>query len=232
MGDVKLLDERDPENGKPGPVTTLLLRWSEGDPAALSALVPLVYDELRALARRQLRGERSNHTLEATALVHEAFLRLGDRVLVNWNSREHFLRLVAQVMRRVLVDHARARNAQKRGAGAQHLQLEVLLQAHGGTHGLFTGPDPQSNSMMNQPDIHLESPGMPAASQIEAIDAALTLLESLDAQQARIVELRFFGGLTIDEVAQVTELSPATVKREWAFARAWLQRELTPCGPP
>jgi RNA polymerase sigma factor (sigma-70 family) len=223
LDDIRLFDDAGPDDGKPGHVTTLLMRWSAGDAAALSVLVPLVYEELRAKARRLLRRERSDHTLEATALVHEAFLRLGDSAQANWNNREHFLRLAAHVMRRVLVDHARARGAQKRGAGAQRVSFDGLLQDQVSTHDLST--DSRSGAGSAHPPI--EVLGISDTDNLEAIDVALTALEAIDARQVKIVELRFFGGLTIEETARVLDLSPATVKREWAFARAWLQRELT-----
>lgn len=223
MDDIKLFDEADPANDKPGHVTTLLMRWNAGDAAALTVLVPLVYDELRAQARKLLRRERSNHTLEATALVHEAFLRLGDGAQARWNNREHFLRLAAHVMRRVLVDHARAHGALKRGAGMQHVRFDGLLQDQVSTHDLST--DNHSDAAIPHPPIEIL--GVSDTDNLEAIDIALTALEAIDARQAKIVELRFFGGLTIEETARVVDLSPATVKREWAFARAWLQRELT-----
>ena len=192
-------------NNKPaGEVTQLLLRWRAGDEAALPALLPLVYEELRSLARRHLRHERGSHTLQRTALVHEAFLRIVDQKQVDWESRTQFYGIASQMMRRVLVDHARRRSAAKRGDGAPHVDLDVVLQDEGA--GL--------------------PPGRQAEIDFAAIDDALKRLEALDPQQGKLVELRFFGGLSIKETADVIGVSPATVKREWAIARAWLQREI------
>ena len=192
-------------NNKPaGEVTQLLLRWRAGDEAALAALLPLVYEELRSLARRHLRHERGSHTLQRTALVHEAFLRIVDQKQVDWESRTQFYGIASQMMRRVLVDHARRRSAAKRGDGAPHVDLDVVLQDEGA--GL--------------------PPGRQAEIDFAAIDDALKRLEARDPQQGKLVELRFFGGLSIKETADVIGVSPATVKREWAIARAWLQREI------
>ena len=192
-------------NNKPaGEVTQLLLRWRAGDEAALAALLPLVYEELRSLARRHLRHERGSHTLQRTALVHEAFLRIVDQKQVDWESRTQFYGIASQMMRRVLVDHARRRSAAKRGDGAPHVDLDVVLQDEGA--GL--------------------PPGRQGEIDFAAIDDALKRLEALDPQQGKLVELRFFGGLSIKETADVIGVSPATVKREWAIARAWLQREI------
>jgi RNA polymerase sigma factor (TIGR02999 family) len=192
-------------NNKPaGEVTQLLLRWRAGDEAALAALLPLVYEELRSLARRHLRHERGSHTLQRTALVHEAFLRIVDQQRVDWESRTQFYGIASQMMRRVLVDHARRRSAAKRGDGAAHVDLDAVLQDEGE-----------------------DLPAVPEAEiDFAAIDAALKRLEALDPQQGRLVELRFFGGLSIKETADVIGVSPATVKREWAIARAWLQRAI------
>jgi RNA polymerase sigma factor (TIGR02999 family) len=192
-------------NNKPaGEVTQLLLRWRAGDEAALAALLPLVYEELRSLARRHLRHERGSHTLQRTALVHEAFLRIVDQKQVDWESRTQFYGIASQMMRRVLVDHARRRSAAKRGDGAPHVDLDAVLQDEG-------------------EDL---PPGRQAEIDFAAIDDALKRLEALDPQQGKLVELRFFGGLSIKETADVIGVSPATVKREWAIARAWLQREI------
>jgi RNA polymerase sigma factor (TIGR02999 family) len=193
-------------NNQPaGEVTQLLLRWRAGDEAALTALLPLVYEELRSLARRHLRHERGSHTLQRTALVHEAFLRIVDQKQVDWESRTQFYGIASQMMRRVLVDYARRRSAVKRGDGAQHVDLDAILQ----------------DESEDLPPLH------EAEIDFAAIDAALKRLEALDPQQGRLVELRFFGGLSIKETADVIGVSPATVKREWAIARAWLQREIT-----
>jgi RNA polymerase sigma factor (TIGR02999 family) len=188
-----------------GEVTQLLLRWRAGDEAALAALLPLVYEELRTLARRHLRHERGSHTLQRTALVHEAFLRIVDQKQVDWESRTQFYGIASQMMRRVLVDHARRRSAAKRGDGAPHVDLDAWLQEDG-------------------EDL---PPSQETEIDFAAIDAALKRLEALDPQQGKLVELRFFGGLSIKETADVIGVSPATVKREWAIARAWLQREIT-----
>jgi RNA polymerase sigma factor (TIGR02999 family) len=192
-------------NHPAGEVTQLLLRWRAGDQAALTALLPLVYEELRALARRHLRHERGSHTLQRTALVHEAFLRMVEQKEVDWESRTQFYGIASQMMRRVLVDYARRRSAVKRGDGAQHVDLDAVLQDEGD-------------------DL---PPAQEPAIDFAAIDDALKRLEALDPKQGRLVELRFFGGLSIKETADVIGMSPATVKREWAIARAWLQREIT-----
>jgi RNA polymerase sigma factor (TIGR02999 family) len=178
-------------------VSRLLLNWGQGDEAAREALIPLVYDELRRLARRHLRRERPDHTLQSAALVNEAYLRLIRQDQPQWQNRAHFFGVAAQLMRHILVDHARHRVAAKRGAGAPRLTLdpEVAL--------------PQEREV-----------------NLVALDDALNQLAVLDLQQSRVVELRFFGGLSIEETSVVLGISPATVKREWATARAWLQREM------
>ncbi|MBM3804778.1 MAG: sigma-70 family RNA polymerase sigma factor [Acidimicrobiia bacterium] len=185
-------------------VTQLLVSWSEGDPKALEALTPLVYDELRKLAGRYLRRERPDHTLQSTALVHEAYLRMVDQRQVRWQNRAHFFGVAAQIIRRILVDHARSHKVEKRRADAVKLTLD-------------------------------EAMAVPEVRQVDlvALDDSLSSLASLDPQQGRIVELRFFGGLSIEETAEVLGVSPATVKRDWASAKAWLYREMTsqPCGP-
>ena len=178
-------------------VSKLLLNWGQGDQGAREALIPLVYDELRRLARRYLRRERPDHTLQSAALVNEAYLRLIRQEHPQWQNRAHFFGVAAQLMRHILVDHARNRTAAKRGAGAPRLTLD--------------------------PDVAL-----PQARDVDlvALDDALNELAALDPQQSRLVELRFFGGLSIEETSVVLGVSPATVKREWATARAWLQREM------
>ena len=178
-------------------VSKLLLNWGQGDQGAREALIPLVYDELRRLARRYLRRERPDHTLQSAALVNEAYLRLIRQEHPQWQNRAHFFGVAAQLMRHILVDHARNRAAAKRGAGAPRLTLD--------------------------PDIAL-----PRERDVDliALDDALNQLAALDPQQSRLVELRFFGGLSIEETSVVLGVSPATVKREWATARAWLQREM------
>ena len=178
-------------------VSKLLLNWGQGDQGAREALIPLVYDELRRLARRHLRRERPDHTLQSAALVNEAYLRLIRQDQPQWQNRAHFFGVAAHLMRHILVDHARNRMAAKRGDGAPRLTLdpEVAL--------------PQQREV-----------------DLVALDDALNQLAALDEQQSRVVELRFFGGLSIEETSVVLEISPATVKREWATARAWLQREM------
>jgi RNA polymerase sigma-70 factor (ECF subfamily) len=177
--------------------TQLLLRASAGDSEALRQFAPLVYGEMLALAERALRGERANHTLSATALANEAYLRLIDQRRVEWRHKGQFLAVAAQAMRRILVDHARARQAAKRGGARQRVEI-VDVPAVG-----------------TEPDVDLV-----------ALDAALLRLANFDSQQSRIVEMRFFGGLPIEEIAVALELSPATVKREWTLAKAWLKREM------
>ena len=183
---------------QPAEVTELLRRWSGGDVAARESLVPLVYDELRRLARYYLARQRSDHTLQSTAIVHEAYLRLAGRDNVHWENRSHFFAVAAQLMRRILVDHARKRNAAKRGAPHLTLSLDEAV-----------GP-----SSRRELDL-------------VALDDALKALAQLDERQSRIVELRFFGGLSIEDTSRVLEVSPATVKREWSTARAWLYEEIS-----
>jgi len=184
-----------------GGVTELLSRWNEGDLAARDALIPLVYDELRRVAKKNLAGQRSDHTLQATALVHEAYLRLVNRKGANWQGRTHFFALAAQMMRQILVDHARMHSAAKRGGGAVTLLLE--------------------DDMAGEAGINLDLIGL---------DKAMKRLASLDARQSQIVELRFFGGLSIEEAARVVDISPATAKREWATARVWLHHAMETSG--
>jgi RNA polymerase sigma factor (TIGR02999 family) len=183
---------------KKADVTQLLSRWSAGDRAALDSLVPVVYRELRRMAARYLRHERSHHTLQPTALVHEAFLKLVGQRDVRWQNRAHFFGVAAQLIRRVLVDYARERAAAKRGGGVERLPLEDALAI----------------GASNQIDII-------------AVDDALNRLAVVDPDQVRLVELRFFGGLTIEETAEVLGWSSGSVKREWTVARAWLQREIS-----
>lgn len=178
-------------------VTALLKDWSGGDRQALERLMPLVYGELRKLAASYLRVERPDHTLQPTALVHEAFLRLVDQRSVDWANRAHFFGIAAQMMRRILVDHARKRHAVKRDATSYRVVAAVA-------------GEPESDS----------------GPELLALDRALGGLERLDPRQARIVELRFFAGLTVEETAVVAGISTATVKREWRTARAWLKREI------
>lgn len=186
--------------GEPPPadVTQVLLDWSRGDRTALDRLMPLVYAELRALAHRSLRHERTGHTLQGTALVHEAYLKLVDQRQVRWQDRAHFFAVAAQIMRRILVDHARRHGAAKRGSGKPVLPLG---------------------------EADATAVAAPLLDWL-ALDRALDRLAALDERQARIVELRSFGGLTIEETAEVLQVSQATVKNEWSLARAWLYREL------
>jgi len=180
----------------PGPdITALLKDWSGGDREALERLMPVVYGELRRLAASYLRSERPGHTLQPTALVHEAYLRLAGQRSVAWANRGHFFGIASRIMRRILVDHARRRRALKRDAAALRLTTAGAGSAD-------------------------------RAPELIALDSALTSLEKLDPEQARVVELRFFGGLTVEETAEATGSSTATVKREWRTARAWLRREI------
>ena len=184
-------------NTSPQDVTGLLVRWRTGDREALDALTPLVYDELRRLAKSYLRRERPDHTLDGTALVHEAYMRLVDQRNVEWRNRNHFFALAAELIRRILVDHARARIAAKRGGANVKLSLDEAL------------------APADEKDLNLL-----------ALDDALLALAKADPQQSRIVELRYFAGLTIEETADVMEISPATVKRDWTTAKAFLKREM------
>jgi len=181
----------------PDEVTRLLVAWRDGQPGALDRLIPLVYDELRRQARRQLRRERVGHTLQPTALVHEAFLRLAGQSQAQWQNRRQFFAVASRVMRRVLVDQARARAASKRGDGLTRVALDDAVA---------TGASPDVDVL--------------------ALDQALDRLEQLDPRQARVVELRYFGGMSAAEAAEAVGLSLATVNRDWAMARAWLFREL------
>ncbi len=198
------------------PVTQLLMQWRGGNEAALGELTALLYHELRALAQRHLRRERADHTIQRTALVHEAFVRLVDQS-VDWRSRAHFFALASTVMRRILVDHARARLASKRGGGVSVLSLDEVIER--------SDPDGEGGAAELVPEP--QQPESESDEDLAAIDTALTRLATLDARQAKVVELRYFGGLTIEETAQALEISDATVKREWTLARAWLKREVT-----
>lgn len=182
-------------------VTELLLAWGRGDRSALDELAPLVLHELRRLARLQMRGERHNHTLQTTALVNEAFLRLIDLRSIRWQDRAHFLALSARLMRRILVDYARSRNYQKRGGGAATVTLD---------------------------DVIVSSPERGA--DLVALDDALEALARIDSRKSQVVELRFFGGLSIEETAEALNVSPETVQRDWRFAKVWLLREISGCG--
>jgi RNA polymerase sigma factor (TIGR02999 family) len=191
-------------NQSPGEVTRLLQRWSDGDASALEALWPLVYDDIRRMAGRQIAGERGGHTLQ----VNEAFIRLAGERAFQWQRREQFLSLAAQIMRCVLVDYARQRNAQRRGDGAKRVSI----------HDTWAAQEVEQIQALDA--FHDESV------DVLAIDEALTKLQKIDEPQGRIVELRYFGGLTLEETASVVGISLASVKREWAMARAWLRREL------
>jgi len=181
-------------------VTQLLSKWSSGDQSALDQLLPLVYGELHRLAAAYLRRERSNHTLQSTALVHEAFMRMVHQQDVQWKNRAHFFAICAQMIRRILVDYARSQHAEKRGSGAVKLALDDAMAV------------PQAPAT----DVDLLG-----------LNDALDRLAEMDERQSRIVELRFFAGLSIEETAEVLHLSPASIKREWQTARAWLFREMT-----
>ena len=178
-------------------VTQLLIAWSNGDQSAFDRLMPLIDEELRRLAHRYMSRERAGHTLQTTALVNEAFLRLVNRKNLQWQNRAHFFGLAAQVMRTILVDHARSHASAKRGGGARNLELDEAI-------------------VISQQK----------ASEVIALDEALKQLALIDPRQSRIVELRFFGGLTVEEAAEVLHVSPVTIKREWSTAKAWLYHEL------
>jgi RNA polymerase sigma-70 factor (ECF subfamily) len=182
-------------------VTRLLQDWSQGKDAALEELLPLVHQELRRLARRYMFGERPGHTLQTTALVNEAYLRLLGSRKVNWQNRAHFFAISAQLMRRILVDYARAREYQKRGGGAPKVTLDEALM----------GPQEKGHDLV-------------------ALDDALKALAGVDPRKSKVVELRFFGGLSVEETADVLKVSPDTVHRDWRLAKAWLAREMGKCG--
>jgi RNA polymerase sigma factor (TIGR02999 family) len=179
-------------------ISQLLQRWSDGDGEALDQLTPLVYGELRLMARRYMRRQASGHTLQTTALIHEAYLRLVGQEEKRWENRAHFFGVAAQAMRHILVDYARARNMAKRGGGALQVSLDEALTI---------GPDPGAD--------------------LVALDDALTALAKLDERQSQVVELRFFGGLTEEEIGQVLKVSARTVRSDWRLARMWLLRELS-----
>jgi RNA polymerase sigma factor (TIGR02999 family) len=181
----------------PKEITRLLLAWGNGDQAALENLIPMIYEELRRLARRHMRGERANHTLQTTALVHEAYVRMIDSSQTQWQDRSHFFAVASQLMRRILVDFARGRKNLKRGGGAIQVTLSEAL-------GI-----PQERG-----------------ADLVALDGALNALAQLDPRQSRVVELRFFGGLSVEETAEALKVSTETVKRDWRLAKVWLLREL------
>lgn len=176
----------------------MLVELTNGNRVVLDELLPHIYDELRRLAGNYLRRERRDHTLQPTALVHEAYMRLIDQSRVHWQNRAHFFGVAAQMMRRILVDHARQHKAEKRGSGGEKIALDEAS-------GLWIAPD----------------------KNLIALDEALTRLAVFDSQQAQVVEMKYFGGLTIEEIAEVLNISPATVKREWATAKAWLYDQVT-----
>jgi RNA polymerase sigma factor (TIGR02999 family) len=181
----------------PENVTVLLRKWSEGDDRALEELTPLVYDELHRLAHQHMRRESAGHVLQTSALINEAYLRLVDQPRIQWESRAHFFGIAARLMRRILVDDARKRNSAKRGGSLIQLPLDQVENL------------PQQQ-----------------AANVVAVDEALQRLEAIDARQSQIVELRFFGGLSIDETAELLKVSPGTVMRDWTFARAWLKSQM------
>lgn len=178
-------------------VTQLLISLSNGDRAVVDLLLPVIYDELRKLASSYLRRERPDHTLQPTALVHEAYIRLVDQTRVNWQNRAHFFGVAAQIMRRLLVDHARKHNAEKRGHDFQKLSLDENIDR-----------------------------AVERSSELIALDDALKSLAEFDEQKAKMVELRYFGGLSIEETADVLGVTPTTIKRHWRFAKAWLYSEM------
>jgi RNA polymerase sigma factor (TIGR02999 family) len=200
VGHSRHMDRRPPRSETP--VTALLVRWREGDARAVESLIPLVHSELRTLARHYLRQERPDHTLQSTALVHEAYVRLLGDDPPDFQNRAHFFGIAARLMRQILVEHARAHQAAKRGGGAWKLPLEEARNV-----------------------------AEPVSVDVLRLDDALSALARLDERQSRIVELRFFTGLSIDETADVMRISPATVSREWMTARAWLYRELARSEP-
>jgi RNA polymerase sigma-70 factor (ECF subfamily) len=182
----------------PNEVTGLLRAWGKGDETALQKLVPLVYDQLHAAARRYMAGERLGHTLQATALIHETYLRLVNVRQVKWQNRAHFFAICAHLMRRILVDFARSHGYQKRGAGAQRVDFDDAL---------MVGPEPEAN--------------------LVALDEALRRLAEVDRRKSQVVELRFFGGLDVKQTAEVMKVSADTVMRDWKMAKVWLLRELS-----
>jgi RNA polymerase sigma-70 factor (ECF subfamily) len=191
--------QKDAQPGPPavGQVSSLLRAWGDGDQGALEKLTPIVYEELRRLARRHMNGERPGHSLQTTALANEAYMRLVDYKRMQWQNRAHFFAVSSQLMRRILVDHARRHNL-KRGGGVQHVSLEQAV-------GL--GADEDTN--------------------LVALDDAMNALARIDPRKVQVVEMRFFGGLSVEEIAEVLKVSTVTVKRDWRTARTWLYRELT-----
>ena len=194
--------QRAEQPGEPagGEISTLLRAWSDGDQGALDRLTPIVYEELRRLARRYMKRERPGHSLQTSALVNEAYIRLVDYERMQWQNRAHFFAVSSQLMRRILVEHARRHNL-KRGGGVQHVSLEEAAVVGGG-RGCPLGPD------------------------LVELDDALNTLARLDPRKVQVVEMRFFGGLSVEETAVVLKVSPVTVMRDWSTAKAWLYREL------
>jgi RNA polymerase sigma factor (TIGR02999 family) len=191
-------------SGESAEITRLLRAWGRGDSAALERLTPLVYERLRRMARSYMRNERPGHTLQATALVNEAYLRLVDARDLDWTDRAHFFAVCARVMRRILVDAARSRAAAKRGGQAERAEHSTAIDLD-----------------------QLPLPGTEMSAQVCALDEALNALARIDARRAQVIELRFFGGLTVEETSQVLQISAQTVMRDWRLARAWLARELS-----
>ena len=187
---------------EPSEVTQLLLEAADGDSSALERLVPIVYTELRGIAHRRLGAERVDHTLDTTALVHEAYLKLVGLERLNWQNRAQFMAIVSRLMRQILVDYARRRRAGRRGGGQPRIELGMVAE-------------------------HVADPSSEPAAEVLALHTALERLEQINDRHARIVECRFFGGMSISETAEALSLSPATVKRDWVMARAWLNRELS-----
>jgi len=179
-------------------VTELLKKWSDGDQTALETLMPVVYDELHRLAHQHMQRERPDHLLQTSALINEAYVRLVDQPQIRWENRNHFFGIAARLMRRILVDEARKRNAAKRGGSLIQVPLD------------------EATSLADE-----------QSANVAALEAALKMLETIDARQGQIVELRFFGGLSIEETANVLQVSPGTVMRDWTFARAWLRNEMS-----
>ena len=186
---------------QPGEVSVLLTAWANGSEVARDELIPLIYDKLRRLAGRHMAQERTDHTLQATALVNEVYVRLTDQRQVHWQNRAHFFALASRLMRRILVDHARAHQSVKRGGDARHVLLEEAMVVSEET-----------------------------AADLVALDDALSRLSAIDSRKSEVVELRYFGGLTLEEVAEVLKISPITVRRDWSTAKAWLYREIGAAG--
>jgi RNA polymerase sigma factor (TIGR02999 family) len=189
--------------GESREITALIRAWGDGDQTALDRLTPLVYDELRRMAKRYMQSQRAGHSLQATALVHEAYLHLIDAGSADWRDRAHFFAFSAQIMRRILIDAARARASQRRGGGAQYAE-----------HSTAVDLDEIPAVVPNQ------------GAELLALEDALVRLEQMDGRKAKVIELRFFGGLSVEEAAEVLKVSPQTVMRDWRMARVWLAREL------